>query len=253
MSPTFADITPAAAARLLRDGPVALRGRVKQMGAATDGIPPGDATAVVAVEEVLAAPRTFPDVGGRDVTIILKGPARRGEHAVFLVRSWTYGTTIGVVETARVGGIRSTDKARSLFAEAVRHKEETLLRERISGAEVVVAGVVVETRPAGERAKTKIDTEHAPQWWEAMIDVEEVFKGDPERRLVVLFPTSTDEIWIDCPKLQKGLRAIFVLRRDQQERGGPGLWAPGLTALEPIDVQPVEDAERIRGLTRKSR
>lgn len=253
MSPTFADITPAAAARLLREGPVALRGRVKETGAATEGVAPSDATAVVGVEEVLAAPRTFPDVGGRDVTISLKGPARRGEHAVFLVRSWTYGATIGVVETARVGGIRSTDKARSLFADALRQKEETLLRDRISGAEVVVAGVVVETRPAGERAETRIDTEHAPEWWEALVDVEEVFKGDPERRLVVLFPMSNDEIWIDCPKLQKGLRAIFILRRDQQERGGPGLWAPGLTALEPIDVQPVEDAERIRGLIRKSR
>ena len=253
MSPTFADITPAAAARLLRDGPVALRGRVKETGAATEGVPPSDTTAVVGVEEMLVAPRTFPDVAGRDVTISLAGPARRGEHAVFLVRSWTYGTTIGVVESARVGGIRSTDKARSLFADASRLKEETLLRDRISGAEVVVAGVVVETRPAGDGAETKFDTEHAPEWWEALLDVEEVLKGDPERRLIVLFPMSTDEIWIDCPKLQKGLRAIFVLRRDQQERGGPGLWAPGLTALEPIDVQPVEDAERVRGLIGKSR
>lgn len=253
MSPSFADITPAAAARLLQDGPVALRGRVKEIGAATKDVPLIDTAAVVGVEEVLVAPPTFPDIGGRDVTIDLKDPARRGEHAVFLVRSWTYGATIGVVETARVGGIRSTDKVRSLFEEAVLQKEENLLRERIAGAEVVVAGVVVETRPAGESAATRFDTEHAPEWWEAELDVEEVFKGDPERRLLVMFPMSTDEVWIDCPKLQRGLRAIFLLRRDQQERGGPALWVGGLTALEPIDVQPVEDAERIRALVGKSR
>ena len=244
--PDLSELTPATAAGLVRASAVALRGRVAETGASTEGVPAGDDTAVVAVEEIIHAPPTFPDVTGREVTIRLAGPARKGQHAVFFVQSWTYAATIGLIEVNRVGSLRSTDAARKLFSEAAQSEEARMHRERIEWADLVVVGTVREIRPAPEDKRVRIDTEHDPDWWEALVDVEETLKGDGGKRIEVLFPMSTDEIWIDSPKLERGLTAVFVLKRDQEERGGPGLWAPGLTALEPGDVRPVDDLERIR-------
>jgi hypothetical protein len=62
----------------------------------------------------------------------------------------------------------------------------------------------------------------------------------------VFFSPSTDEFWIDSPKLVPGLQGVFVLQRDQQERGFPALRVSGLTVLHPLDVQPRQALERVR-------
>lgn len=249
---SFSEVTPAQAARMLQRTPVVFRGRVKATRAATEGVPLSDETAVVAVEELLIAPDTFPDVVGQEITVRLKQAARRGEHSVFLVQGWTYGATVGVSEVDRIGALRSTGEVRALFNQASERNGMRMLSERFAGADIVLAGVVTETRQAPEERRVRIDTEHDPEWWEAAVDVEETLKGESQRQVVLLFPASTDELWIDCPKLEPGLRAVFAIRRDQQERGGPGLWVPGLTVIDPMDVQPIDQLDRVRSLVGKS-
>jgi hypothetical protein len=44
------------------------------------------------------------------------------------------------------------------------------------------------------------------------------------------------------------MEATFILQRDQSEKGFPVLRVAGLTALNPLDVHPVEALPRIRTL-----
>ena len=79
--------------------------------------------------------------------------------------------------------------------------------------------------------------------------VHDALKGRPEGdSLRVVFPRSSDELWIESPKLEPGQRVILILQQDQQEKGWPVLRVPGLTALDPLDVQPPEQLDRVRKL-----
>jgi hypothetical protein len=251
--PEFSRLSAASAARLLEKSSLALRGRVKELAAATPGIQTGDDTAVVTVEEVLSAPPTFPKVAGRDITIRLKEKAHRGEHAVFLVDVWELAATVGVIEVARVSGLRSANAVSRRFADAVQRSSENIFRDRISGADVVVAGVVEETRLAASGESTGMAGARDPRFAEAIVTVDETLKGRTKRPLTVLFPTSRNDVWINSPRLRPGLRAVFLLRRGQRERGGPSLSTRDLTALEPIDVLPIESVDDIRKWIGKKR
>jgi hypothetical protein len=81
-----------------------------------------------------------------------------------------------------------------------------------------------------------------------MIAVQSVEKGEQPQGLRVLFPASRDEMWIDSPKLRKGMRAILLLQRDQQEKGMPVLRRRGWTALDLLDVLSPDQIQRVRQL-----
>ncbi len=62
-------------------------------------------------------------------------------------------------------------------------------------------------------------------------------------------PRSTDELWIDSPKFVPGQEGVWLLHRDQQERGAAAMRVSGaLTALDPIDFQPRDRLEQVRSL-----
>jgi hypothetical protein len=60
-------------------------------------------------------------------------------------------------------------------------------------------------------------------------------------------------MWIDAPKLRKGMAVLLLLQRDQQEKGMPVLRRPGWTALDPLDVLPPNQIERVRRLIKAPR
>src|SRR5437773_2070657 len=76
------------------------KGTVKKLGAATPSVPVEKATAVVAVDEVLEAPRGLADRAGQEVTVRLADAkaAREGAQLVFFTWQYLAGKSVGVAE-----------------------------------------------------------------------------------------------------------------------------------------------------------
>ena len=240
-------------ASLVRQSQIVFQGTIQKVGAATEpSLPVDDRTSVVRVDQVLRAPDRFPPLKGREVTVQLRRdlPATSGESGVFFTRAWSYGKTLAVLEVGRMD-VRYASALPGQIREAERAVADEKLAQRVAKAQLIVLGQVTGTRPAPRDRKSPV-TEHDPVWWEATIAVRSVEKGEKPASLRVLFPASTDEMWIDAPKLRRGMNALFLLQRDQQEKGMPLLRRPGWTALDPLDVLPPDQVGRVRQLLKKA-
>jgi hypothetical protein len=132
------------------------------------------------------------------------------------------------------------------------------LQERIQAADVICSGTVKVVRLAeekpelGERIRPR---EHDPGWQEAVIDIDEIHKGQyPTHEIVLRFPNSRDMMWHKAPKFRTGQAGIFLCHRE-----GPSAMRAGraraarahevyYTALHPLDFHPSARAETIRAL-----
>ncbi len=236
---------------LVRQARFIFKGTIQKLNAATMSVVPvTDSTAIVKVEQVFQAPETLGDYTDQDITVQLGDPkgAKEGQQAVFFANSWLYGESIAVVEVGRVAPEDLT-QLRQQIADANRSIADEELQSRVAGAELVVVGKVLKTNPAPEELRRGPITEHDPDWWEAIIEVESVEKGElPEGPVIVLFPNSTDEMWIDSPKFEVGQEGLWILQKDQQEKAWPIMRIPGRTALHPLDFQRKDQRERITAL-----
>jgi hypothetical protein len=232
---------------LMRGSQWVLRGRIVKVGAAaTPDVPASpEHLVVVRVQEMLFGPPGFGDYVGRDISLWTEDTqslAARGT-AVFFTRSWFYGQSVGVVEVGRVSA-KESPRVKEEIATAEQSIADRQLGARLSRARLVVLGTVVETGP-GSQPERKVETEHNPDWWEAHLEVERVIKGKAPDKVVVTYPASLDELWIDSPKPERAQRAIWILQEDQDEKGWTVLRVPGLTALDPLDVQAPDQLERV--------
>ncbi len=237
--------------RWMEQSQFVIQGTVSRVGAATlKSLSPSERTFVVKVEEILHGPAPFSDHRGREITVYSENPEglKAGSQALFFTRSWLYGESLAVAEVGRMD-MPDQGKTRDDIAAANQAIQDRRLLGRITRAELVIAGEVAGVEAAPQAVRRKIETEHDPDWWFAEIKVSSVEKGKPASGPVqVLFPHSGDEMWLDAPKFQRGQTGIWILQRNQQEKGWPVLRAAGLTALEPIDFQPAGQLERIRRL-----
>jgi hypothetical protein len=230
---------------LTRAAQFVFRGTVQKVDASNLDLVEADSnTAVVRVDEVLKATASLGDFTGREITVKLAQPdATPGEQAVFFTNGWLYGSTLAVVEVGRLHGDAAL--LRGQVAAAVRQGADEELRGRLARAALVVAGRVVETRPAAVVGEVGEGSEHDPQWWEAVVQVDTVFKGKPaEQRVTFFFPASLDVVWFEAPKPAVGSDGIWLLYQDQL----PELGLPGYTALKPWNRLPRGQADRVRRL-----
>ncbi|MEO6714501.1 MAG: hypothetical protein ABIM89_13855, partial [Mycobacteriales bacterium] len=160
-----------------------------------------------------------------------------------------FGESIAVVDVSSAE-VRDGPRIAEEVAEVVAALEQDKLKERLKQAHLVIVGRVVATRPHKTKSKRRQPiTEHAPDWWEAVIAVESVEKGEaPGDRVTVLYPGSTDEFWLGSPKPEEGATGIWLLQRDQSERGWPAMRVPGWTALDPLDAHLSQELDQIRAL-----
>lgn len=242
---------------LVRQSRYIIRGTIQKLNAATmSAISDTTNTVVARVDEVLQAPKGLDDFTGRDITIQLSQSrgVKVGQQAVFFTNSWLYGESIAVLEVGRVAAGKDLTVLRKQIADADQKIADQALQTRIDRAELIIVGKVAETRPVQKEGQHGPMTEHDPDWWEAVIGIESVEKGQfPEMSVIVLFPHSTDEMWIDSPKFHVNQEGIWILQRDQKEKGFPVLRIPGYTALDPLDFQPKDQLEGIRMLIKGSR
>lgn len=240
----------AAVLELLANSQWVIEGTVMKVGAATlPEVPASANTFVVRVDAILHGPSQFADHKGRRITLYSdnpKGLEVKGS-AVFFTRSWLYGQSLAVIE---VGRVPKGDRKKMVddINAAAQAGSDRQLAERIAKASLVVAGKVTDMGH-GPELKRPVETEHAPDWATAFFAVGEALKGKPRGRTIpVVYPTSLDELWIDSPKLRPGEDCILILQQNQEEKGWPVLRVPGLTALDPLDLQPIEALDRIRKL-----
>jgi hypothetical protein len=232
-----------------------IRGTIDKVGATTmKAVPVSGNVAIVRVEDILDGPSQFADQRGREITLYSGNPQGlvAGKRAVFFTRSWLYGESLAVIE---VGRFEEGDQKAlgDEITSARQNIEDRRLGDRIAKAELVVAGRVVETARARQTDARRVETEHAPDWWQAEIDVQAMLKGTPREKTAILYANSLDEMWIDSPKFKPGQEGIWILQRDQQEKGWPVLRIPGLTALDPLDYQPTQQLDRVRKLVAERR
>jgi hypothetical protein len=216
-------------------------------------LPSSSNTVALRVDEILYGPEAFADHKNRVVTLYSSQPTGlvKGYRAVFFTRSWVYGDNLAVVEVGRVEE-DPTRNIRNEIQSAHSALADQKLLERIRRAELVIVGKVVKTQPAHETQRRQVETEHDPEWWMASVEVVSTVMGKVSEHVIsVLFPSSRDEMWIDSPKLAPGQTWILILQRNQVEKGWPVLRLPGLTALDPLDVQPPDQLDRIRELIRR--
>jgi hypothetical protein len=224
-------------------------GSVERTGATTmELVAPTKETAVVSVEQVLRAPADFGERKGSKVTVRLRTAARKGERAVFFTVGWISGTGLAVQEIGR----RPAEDLAAItkqMEDAVQQQETAVLRKRIGAAAAVVVGKVAGTGPVGKR-ESPPSSEHDPQWRTALVVVEGVEKGDVKQgqRLEIAYASSRDVMWFTAPKPAEGERAVFLAHQQQLEELG----VTSLAIVEPIDMQPVEQLERIRSLMGRS-
>ena len=236
----------------LRQSQWVIQGTVEKRSAVNlKSLPASGATSIVKVEDILHGPPQFNDHRGRKITLYSERPQglKAGQRAIFFTRSWMYGESLAVVEVGRQTG--EAGKMKQQIAAANEKIADQRLGERLSRAQLVIVGRIAKTQPLRETQRRRIETEHDPDWWEAQLVVQGVEKGTVrEKVLTILFANSNDEMWIDSPKFQPEQQGIWILQRDQKEKGWPVLRVPGLTALDPLDFQPLQQLDRIRRLLR---
>lgn len=238
-----------------RRSQLVVAGLPEKLGAtnmALDPTPPN--AGLFRIDEILHGPRELSGFAGNEITVLFNdaGSVRAGEPSVLFATSWQYGPTLAVIE---IGQVEDRERAtmRKRVGEAYDRLDDERLLQRIALAELVIAGKVVRTAPAGEEIRRRMPvTEHAPDWWEAVIEVESVEKGRHQGKTVtIFFPNSVDVAWSQCPKFKVGQDGVWILQRDQQERGWPIMRIRGLTALDPLDFQSRSRADHIRRLIRR--
>jgi len=244
---------PASFEALAQKSRFIFQGTVTKVKAASmPGVPVSDHTVVVRVDQTLRSGKTLDDFTGKEVTVYLTKPnsAEVGAKFVFFTNGWLYGKGLAVQEVGRieakegrVEAVGSHVEVCKALADLEQKDADQALQSRMARAQLIVSGKVVSTRPApGGRHPY---SEHDPDWWDAVIDVSAVQKGQAAGpQIVVKYPRSKDELWIDCPKFREGDEGIWILQVDQTEKGSPRLRTTGYTALSPLDFQPKPEMER---------
>lgn len=240
----------------LRNSQFVVAGRVERIGVTTMSMAPSAPNAgVFKIDEILHGPPVLNGFAGKEITVMFNesAVARAGESAVLFARSWLYGESLAVIEVGRMEA-KEREIMRTEIDEAHHRLADEHLLQRIALAELVIVGKVIKTGPAPDDVRRRMPiTEHNPDWWIAEIEVASVEKGRHKDKLVTIwFPNSEDVAWHDSPRFKPGQEGIWILQRDQQERGWPIMRVPGLTALHPLDFQPLERREHIHTLIERS-
>jgi hypothetical protein len=242
-------VAAADVARLSRRSGFVFAGEIERTNASTVAlVRPTKEIAVVRVREVLKAPADFGERKGERVTVRLGAPARKGQRAVFFTVGWVSGDGLAVQE---IGRQPATDVGtmRGQMDETEERDELAALRKRVGAAEAVIVGKVAGTQPFGGKEEPP-SSEHDPRWRTAVVVVERTEKGRPKEgeRLGLAYASSDDVMWFRAPKPVQGERAVFLAHRRRLEERDE----TALAIVEPLDMLPVAELDRIRSVMRRT-
>lgn len=237
---------------LVTDSDLVFLGTVEELGASTiTEIPVTDQTAIVKLDEILHAPQSFdPYWTGKRITIQLTGSDSPvvGDSAVFFASSWIFGSSLAVREVGHIALEGAVDQVRLALPEALGKLVDDVLAKRLATATLVLVGEVQGTQRAPDNVRLGPVTEHYPDWREATIRISSVVLGEyGDKEIRILYPNSSDVMWVLSPKFEKGQRGIWVLRHERINGLSTGDY---LTALDPLDFHSEDELDRIKRVTR---
>lgn len=238
--------------KFVRDSSLIFVGKVEKVGATTtDEVAADNSTAIIAVEDVYTPTGGLGDLRQRKVTLRFdskRNPLDAGTRAVFFANGILYGRGVVVREVDRITLKGKADLGKEIDA-ALQRRDDKKLAQRLSRAQAVIVGKVIDVRPV--KNAEVATSEHNPRWHEAIIEVTSVERGQlTGKQVTILFPASDDEMWLDAPKFHKGQQGLWILQKDQKEKGPARMRLPGYTALNALDFQPPERIEHVRRLVK---
>jgi hypothetical protein len=240
------------------------KGTLKKLRSTTMPIVPvDDQTAIVRVDEILAASDAFADYTGQEITVRLSGEGayQAGQQLIFHTNSWLYGDSIAVQSVEEEPVADASASRGKAAGGALKGRQAATEPEHWGDADLVVRGKVMEVRLPSEARQSGPQktggplgigpiSEHSPDWREAVVKVTDVVKGESaDKEIVVRFPYSTDIRWHQVPKFTPGQEGYFLLHHTEAgeaetERRGRKAGAkadddtPTYTILHAEDFQP---------------
>lgn len=234
-------------------------GEVLAQGAATlDAVPLDAGTLVVGVVETMVSPDAVGPLDGFEVTVQLQPDqsADVGETYLFSADGWLFGDGVAVV----CRGIEApTENAISATLSPIAEKPMSALRQRVAGAELIVAGRITQIKEVHRRQSDPI-TEHDPQWLEATVAVESIEgstdrDGSSPKRVKIRFASSNDANWSNAPKFAVGDRAIWLLGDKQlgaEMRSLSGAPPGQFTVTEGSDCLQEDSLDQLRQIMKEA-
>jgi hypothetical protein len=251
------------------------RGTVKKLeGATMSAVPVDRRTVVVRVDQIIEAPPDLAGYLGQNITVQLAGrqDVRVGEQMIFHTIGWMFGDSVAVRSLRQESAKSSRAAMLPAGDDPVARRAQRQIRERFDAADLVVSGRIIAVRlpkdaaSQGYRVGAETHgpiTEHEPKWREAILQVDEVLKGAPPgRRLVVRFPASSDVMWYGAPQLHAGKEGFFMLHRTEADPSEPSGAKPrkgkartagtaeagSYRLLDAADVQPCDERDGFRAI-----
>jgi hypothetical protein len=255
-----------------------LEGTIKKLKSATmKEVPVDRNTAVVTVDRVIEAPPDLAGYDGQDITVQLSGTRKAavGQRLIFHTASWLYGSSVAV-RSLREEPVTAAHAAMlAPGGDPVERRRQREQRAHFDAADLVVSGKVVAVRLPSEAPQARAASlatgtttrrpisEHDPKWREAVIQVDDVHKGDLDsKEVVVRFPASTDVMWHNAPKFHPGQQGNFLVHKTSAPRPRPSSRRVGLrdgtardtkpvvtyTALDALDFQPYTEPGGVQAI-----
>jgi hypothetical protein len=264
---------PARSGKIEQKPTFIFKGTIKKLKSATmKDVPVNARTAIVKVEQIIEAPPALLDYKGQDITVQTSGRQKLkvGQEMIFHTTNCIFGDSI-MVESVREESVENEQMAMlSAASDPVERQAHRETREHFNTADLVVSGKVVSVRLPSETAAASDQvpggpvSEHDPNWREAVVEVNEVHKGSPQKKqIVVRFPASTDVMWYAAPKFHPGQQGYFMLHKEEAKtsktkraKKSVGKSAATTeaeaeakevyTALDPVDFQPYHEPGGIK-------
>jgi hypothetical protein len=225
-------------------------------------------TVVVTVDQLIEAPPDLAGYAGQEITVQLSGASkpRVGQQLIFNTVSGQYGESVEVRSLSE----EPVKAMLGVAGDAVERRRDRDRRRHFDDADLVISGkVLAVTLPPSEQtgskgalaaapARRKPVTEHDPKWRDAVVEIDDVYKGKPrKKKIIVRFPASTDVMWYHAPKFHPGQEGHFILQKAKVEKPAQrgkaakkGAAAAGAmetyVALDPLDFQPSSEPGGIK-------
>jgi len=201
--------------------------------------------AIVNVDTVIDASKSDGSLEGGTVTVVFSSsaPHHKGDKQAFFTYVWSYGTSVGVVEVKN----NITKMPTSVLVQKVKIARQQIaddslkaeLKRSVIVAKCSVTGIDSIYNSIFERS------EHNPQFRKAHFYISEVLKGPKKNTLSAYFASSNDPLWYRSAKVADSTEAIFLFKKSQF----PAFMnISGLVLLNPRDVQPASELDRIKKL-----
>jgi len=173
--------------------------------------------------------------------LLTGGAPALGEKLLIFANEWLYGAQIALREVAHH---KVTARVEKEVIEAVERLPNRDLEARLDGAVLVIEGEVESIGPSPVPDGLTL---RSPNYQLAVVRVLSTLKGRREERVNVLFPTNPAPPWRTAPRLKEHENAVFILRHETALKAPPEF----LTALDPADVRPRDELNRIKSLLKK--